>query len=53
MAAVFVNKFPRDSFLHNLLHLSMTWQILDDSFINIPQLGHMHARTLRVLLGKV
>lgn len=39
MAAVFVNKFPGDSFLHNLLHLSMTWQMLDDSFINMPQQG--------------
>lgn len=43
MAAVFVNKFPGDGFLHNLLHLSMTWQMLDDSFINtMPQLTLAH-----------
>lgn len=40
MAAVFMNKFPGDSFLHNLLHLSMTQQLLDDSFINMPQIAH-------------
>lgn len=40
MAAVLVNKFPGDGFLHYLLHLSMTWQMLDDSLINMPQLAH-------------
>lgn len=38
MAAVFMNKFPGDRFLHDLLHLSMTEQMLHDSLINMPQL---------------
>lgn len=38
MAAVFMNKFPGDSFLHDLLHLLMTHQMLDESLINVPQL---------------
>lgn len=42
MAAVFMNKFPGDSFLHNLLHLSMTQQMLDDWFIYVPQFAHVH-----------
>lgn len=46
MAAVFMNKFPGDGFLHNLLHLSMTWQMLDDSFINMPQLAHTYTHSL-------
>lgn len=41
MAAVFVDKFPGDSFLHNLLHLSTTQQMLDDSFAYMmPRMAH-------------
>lgn len=51
MAAVFVNKFPGYCFLHNLLHLSMTRQKLDDSFINMLQL--VHAQSQRGWLSRV
>lgn len=43
MTAVFMNKFPGDGFLHNLLHLSKTRQMLDDSFINMPQFANVPA----------